>query len=170
MQLPVVGGRRHRAEPGPAWSVVVRPRRLRWISLGAAVFILGINLFSGVTLSGTTSNGGQLFSTDRWAVAGIGAVFAALALLPWRFLVQADATRVRVRNLVGDVSIPWDVVERVRFDRKSVWASLELSNGELVPLLAVEIFDRQEAVSAARRLRNLHADFQRATRVQDPPA
>jgi hypothetical protein len=58
----------------------------------------------------------------------------------------------------------------VRFDRKSVWASLELSNGELVPLLAVEIFDRQEAVSAVRRLRNLHADFQRAARVQDPPA
>ncbi|MEK8110499.1 hypothetical protein NKG94_51585 [Micromonospora sp. M12] len=51
---------------------MLRPRRLRWISLAAAAVILGINVFAGVTLSGTTSNGGTLFPADRWAVAGIG--------------------------------------------------------------------------------------------------
>ena len=155
MSATAPDGQQRRAEPEPA-EVVVRPRRLRWISLAAAVVILGLNVFSGVTLSGTTANGGRLFPADRWAVAGIGVFFAALALVPWRLRVQADTQHIRVRNLVGDLTVRWDLVDRVRFDRKALWASLELTNGEQLSLLAVQVIDRDEAVTAVRRLRQLH--------------
>ncbi|MCZ7379803.1 PH domain-containing protein [Micromonospora sp. WMMC250] len=152
--------RRVEAQPGEV--VVLRPRRLRWISLAAAAVILAINGFAGVTLSGTTSNGGALFPADRWAVAGIGVFFAALALVPWRLQVEADADHVRVRNLIGDHTVAWALVDRVRFDRTALWASLELTNGEPLPLFAVQFIDGDEAVKAVRRLRQLHA----ASRVQ----
>lgn len=120
-----------------AEEVTVRPRRIRQVSIGAAVVILAINVSAGLTLIGTTSNGGRLFPADRLAVIGVGAFFTALALLPWRLHVCADVERLRVRNLLGDVTVPWRVVERVRFDRKALWASLDLINGDVVPLLSV---------------------------------
>lgn len=150
-------GHQRRAEAQLGEVVVLRPRRLRWISLAAAAVILGINAFAGVTLSGTTSNGGTLFPADRWAVAGIGLFFAALALVPWRLRVEADSDRVRVRNLLGDHTVAWTLVDRVRFDRTALWASLELANGEPLPLFAVQVIDGDEAVTAVRRLRQLHA-------------
>ncbi|MFI7068901.1 PH domain-containing protein [Micromonospora sediminicola] len=156
MQATTPGGQQWGAAPELA-QVVVRPRRLRWISLAAAAVILGINVFSAVTLSGTTSNGGTLFPADRWAVAGVGVFFAALALVPWRLRVQADTRHVRVRSFFGDHTIPWELVDRVRFDRKALWASLELTSGEPLPLLAVQVIDRDEAVTAVQRLRRLHA-------------
>ncbi|WP_238161397.1 PH domain-containing protein [Micromonospora endolithica] len=131
---------------------------MRWISAAAAVVVLGFNLLSAATLSGTTSNGGQYFPTDRLAVAGIGVFFTALTLVPWRLRVHADRDGVRVRNLLGDVTVPWEMVQRVRFDRKAVWASLELTNGEVVALLAVQVFDGERSVAAVRRLRQLHTD------------
>ncbi|MCT2279087.1 MULTISPECIES: PH domain-containing protein [Micromonospora] len=140
-----------------AGDVTVRPRRIRQISLGAAAVILAINVYAGLTLSGTTSNGGKLFPADRWAVIGVGVLFTGLTLLPWRLRVQADVERVRVRNLLGDVTVPWQVVERVRFDRKAVWASLDLVNGDVVPLLSVQVIDHADAVAAVRRLRTLLA-------------
>ncbi|WP_262420775.1 PH domain-containing protein [Micromonospora aurantiaca (nom. illeg.)] len=160
-------------------EVTVRPRRIRQISIGAAAVILAINLYAGLTLSGTTSNGGRLFPADRWAVIGVGVLFTALALLPWRLRVQADRERVRVRNLVGDVTVPWEVVERVRFDRNAVWASLDLINGDVVPLLSVQVIDHEDAVAAVRRLRallaaarakNLHRVSSPAPLGQDRPA
>lgn len=146
-----------RAAPAAEWDVVVRPRRVRWISLAAAAVIMGVFVFSGLTLDGTTANGGELFPADRWAVIGVGVALGALALVPWRLRVQADAERVRVRNLLGDVTVPWQVVDRVRFDRKALWASLELANGDAVPLLAVQVIDRDEAVAAVRQLRQVHS-------------
>lgn len=166
MRTAAPGGEQRRAGSQPAEVIVVRPRRLRWISLAAAAVILGLNAFAGVTLSGTTSNGGTLFPADQWAVAGAGAVFAALALVPWRLRVEAEADHIRVRNLLGDHTIPWELVDRVRFDRKALWASLELTNGEPLPLFAVQVIDRDEAVAAVRRLRQLHA----VGRAQDPGA
>jgi hypothetical protein len=156
-----------------AEDMTVRPRRIRQISLGAAAVILAINVYAGLTLSGTTSNGGKLFPTDRWAVIGVGVFFTGLALLPWRLRVQADVERVRVRNLLGDVTVPWQVVERVRFDRKALWASLDLINGDVVPLLGAQVFDHADAVAAVRRLRTLLAaaramDADRASSAPSP--
>lgn len=171
MRVRVASRQRWRQiQPGPGWTVVVRPRRLRWISLAVALLIIGLNLYSGLTLGGTTSNGGRFFPADRLAVAGVGAVFAAAVLLPWRLRVQANATHVRVRNLIGDITLPWEVVDGVRFDRKAAWASLELSNDELVPVLAVQVLDRQEAVAAVRRLRAVLAESQRTGAVPGPSA
>ncbi|MEK8110500.1 PH domain-containing protein [Micromonospora sp. M12] len=59
--------------------------------------------------------------------------FAALALVPWRLRVEADADHVRVRNVLGDHTVAWALVDRVRFDRTALWASLELANGEPLP-------------------------------------
>ncbi|WP_435585961.1 PH domain-containing protein [Micromonospora aurantiaca (nom. illeg.)] len=143
------------AETTASVPVVVRPRRIRQVSLASAIVILGLNVYAAVTLSGTTSTGGKLFPADKWAVAGVGLSFAALALRPWRLRVQADTRHIRVRNLIGDVIVPWELVDRVRFNRGALWASLELTNGELLPVLAVQVIDTDEAVTAVRALRRL---------------
>ncbi|MGJ3224841.1 PH domain-containing protein [Micromonospora aurantiaca (nom. illeg.)] len=152
MRTPAVPGRDH-----PVRQVTARPRRIRQVSAAAALVVLAVGVYSGLTLSGTTSNGGRLFPADRWAVVGVGAMLAALTLLPWRLRVHADVNQVRVCNLLGDVVVPWNLVERVRFDRKAAWASLDLINGDAVPLLGVQVFDREEAVAAVRALRTLHS-------------
>lgn len=70
--------------------------------------------------------------------------------------VEADGRGVRVRNLIGWSEVPWEVVRGVRFDRGAPWASLELHDDELLPVLALQAVDKDHAVDGVRALRRLH--------------
>jgi hypothetical protein len=64
---------------------------------------------------------------------------------------------VRVRNVFLRHELPWTAVRSVRFDRHSPWASLLLTNGDEISLLAVQAADKEHAVSAVDGLRALLA-------------
>jgi hypothetical protein len=115
----------------------------------------------GTALTGPTGDGYGAFQRgDQFAMIGLGLLGAFVILLFTRPRVEADAHGVRVRNVIGSYDLPWDVVRAVRFDRGSAWASLELPDDELVPVLALQVVDRERAVAGVLALRALHARHQ----------
>lgn len=111
---------------------------------------------SGLTLSGTTAQGGRLFALDSWALVGVGLLLGLVALTPLRIRVVATMNGIRVHNLVGSVAVPWAAVRSVRYARGAPCASLELTTGDLVAVLAVQFTDGHRAVEAIRALRAVH--------------
>lgn len=115
----------------------------------------------GTALSGPTGGGRGAFQRgDQLAMIGLGLLGAFLILLFTRPRVEADTHGIRVRNVIGSYDLPWELVRAVRFDRGSAWASLELPDDELVPVLALQVVDKERAVAGVRALRALHARHQ----------
>ena len=147
-----------------------RPRRATlacWIAAGLVVAV-SVLLASG--LHGQVTAGGGTFQTaDQVAMIGLG-VLAGLGILIFtRPRVEADAAGIRFRNLVGSYDLPWAVVRAVRFGRGTPWLMLDLEDDDVVAVMAVQAADKQYAVDAVRRLRELHAAH-RAGGEPDPPA
>ncbi|WP_229398511.1 PH domain-containing protein [Micromonospora okii] len=137
--------------------VTLRPRRIRLVCWVSAVVVLVVFSLIATSLTGGTGNGYGTFQRgDQAAMIGLG-VFAALAILLFtRPRVEADALGVRVRNLLGAHELPWEVVRGVRFDRGAPWASLELHDDDLLPMMALQAADKEFAVDGVRALRRLH--------------
>ncbi len=96
-------------------------------------------------------------SADQIAMAGIGLLLGAGIVFLGRSKVQADTRGIRVQNIVGGHELPWALVEAVRFERRSPWASLRLVTGEEISLLAVQAVDGERAADAIDGLRALLA-------------
>jgi Protein of unknown function (DUF2581). len=144
--------------------VRVRPHRIRVVCWIAAPVLVVTFVLLAVGLHGSTGAGQATFQRgDQLAMAGLGVLGAAAVLLFTRPLVEADARGIRVRNVVGGYELPWDVVRGIRFDRGSAWASVELDDDELLPILALQVVDRERAVDGVRALRTLHAAHHRTS-------
>lgn len=147
-----------------------RPRRIRVVGWFAAAVVLLTSLALSAALSGPINDGPATFGlADRIALAGLGVLGAAAALLLTRPMVEADADGVRVRNIVGGYRLPWEVVRAVRYERGASWATLELRDDDVLAVLAVQAVDKQRAVAAVRALRARHAAHQRGTEAPEPP-
>lgn len=137
--------------------VTVRPRRIRLVCWVSAATLLVVFSLVATSLTGGTGNGYGTFQRgDQLAMIGLG-VFGALGILLFtRPRVVADARGVRVRNVIGSHELPWEVVRGVRFDRGAPWASLELYDDDLLPMVALQAADKERAVEGVRALRRLH--------------
>lgn len=98
---------------------------------------------------------------DRLGLVGLGLIGAGALLWLTRARVVADRSGVRVRNLLGEVALSWELVREVRFEPGASWATLELHDDEVMGVLAVQAVDKERAVVAVRALRALHAAAQR---------
>ncbi len=135
----------------------LKPRRIRVVCWSAAIALLVVFGLVATSLSGPTGDGyGSFQRGDQIAMIGLG-VFGALGFLMFtRPRVEADARGVRVRNVVSSYELPWEVVRGVRFDRGAPWASLELHDDDLLPMIALQAADKELAVEGVRALRRLH--------------
>lgn len=141
--------------------VRLRPQRARVVCWICAVAVLVVFTLVGTALSGSTGEGTAVFQRgDQLAMIGLGVLAAAGILLFTRPRVEADGQGIRVRNVLGGYHLPWDVVRAVRFDRGAAWASLELLDDDLLPMIAVQVVDKEYAVAGVRALRALHAAHQ----------
>ena len=136
--------------------------RLALALAGAVVVAVMVVVAAG--LKETTNTVVTYRTSDQFAIVGLGLVIAAGLVFLGRSRVDADATGVRVRNVVVHHELPWQAVRAVRFERKSAWASLLLENGDEVSLLAVQAVDKEHAVRAVEGLRALRT----AARASDP--
>lgn len=138
--------------------VRIRPHRTRVASwIGATVCVLAAVALSAA-LSGPITGGPELFGpADRIATVGLGLIGALAVLALGRPLVEADGDRIRVRNILGSVELPWGVVREIRFEHGASCASLELQDDDVVTVQAVQAVDKKRAVAAIRALRELHA-------------
>lgn len=134
----------------------VRPRRSIWVAVVAAVILLAVFITVGALLR--RSDTGVYFQlADQIAMGVIGALLAAASLLFARPRLRADADGVHVRNVIGSHRLPWALVQRVSFPDGSPWARIDLPDDEYVPVMAIQAVDRERAVVAIRKLRELHA-------------
>ena len=146
--------------------IVVRPRKLTRVCVALAVVVL---IFFAVLSYAVGSIGsadptrpvqpgtGQITFRlgDQLGLFGIGALVALGLLAFTRARVEADADGITIRNVLGDKTLPWQVVRAVRLDEGSPWASLDLHDDDTVALLAVQANDGDAAVDAVLGLRRL---------------
>ena len=145
--------------PAPVRAV---PRRLRLVcALGAAVVVAAMTVV-GLLLPSSSTGVVQFGWADQVALIGIGVCLGLGILTFGRSRVDADATGVRVRNVFVRHDLPWAAVRSVRFDRHSSWASLLLTNGDELSLLAVQAADKEHTVRAVEGLRALLAEARAA--------
>jgi hypothetical protein len=130
--------------------------------VGGVVF--GALLVVALTLPSNSVGVVEFGVVDQIAIGGLGLILGGAIAWLGRSRVDADAERVRFRNVLLTHELPWQAVRAVRFDRKSSWASLLLENGDELSVLAVQAVDREYAVRAVEGLRALHA----AARAKDP--
>jgi PH (Pleckstrin Homology) domain-containing protein len=139
-------------------TVEYRPKRIRWVAGAAALGV--VILFTGVSfgLHGSTGfdDSGTFQRGDQTAMIGLGVLIALGILAFTRPRVRADAAGIKIRNVVGGYDLPWSVVRKVRFDRSSPWATLELLDDETVSVHALQATDKEYAVDGVRALRALH--------------
>jgi Bacterial PH domain len=150
--------------------VRVRPRRARIVAWVLATAVLVVFTLVATGLRGPTGEGAATFQRgDQFAMVGLGVLLALGILRFTRLRVDADAQGIRVRNLIGAYDLPWEVVRAVRFNRGTPWATLELHDEELVPMMALQAADKQHAVDGVKALRALLADAQ-TPQTQTPQA
>lgn len=151
--------------------VRLRPYRIRLICWISAVVLVVVFSLVATSLHGSTGEGGATFQRgDQFAMVGLGLLGALAILMFTRPRVEADGRGVRVRNLVGSYEVPWELVRSVRFGRGSPWASLELQDDDMLPMLALQAADKERAVAGVRALRELHAAHQARPAAPAPPA
>jgi hypothetical protein len=142
--------------------VDVRPVRLRRVARVTAAVVVAVFVVVAVALGGAGEGPvrpGQLrFGlADQLAMAGLGLLAAGVVLLFARPRVTADASGVTVRNVIGETTLPWQVVLAVRLDDGEPWAQLDLADDDQVSVMAVQAHDGQYAVDAVLALRRLLA-------------
>lgn len=138
--------------------LVIRPRKVRWAALVAAVIFV-VAMVTAAVLLRTIPTGVYFRLADQIALVILGLLFAAGALLFTRPRVRADADGIEVRNLVLTKRFPWQVVAGVSFPDGAAWARLELPDDEYVSVMAIQAVDGEHAVAAIRELRAVHAQY-----------
>jgi len=136
----------------------VRPRRVTWVAVVLAVVLVAVFVAVGVLLR-RSETGVSFQLADQIAMAMIGVLLAATALLFARPRLRAGPDGVHVRNVIGSHRLPWALVQRVSFPDGSPWARIDLPDDEYVPVMAIQAVDGQRAVHAIRALRELHSRY-----------
>lgn len=148
--------------PAPVSAV---PRRMRLICAVIAGMVVAFMVGAGLVLKHSSVGVVSFHTSDQVAIILIGLILGAGILALSRPRVDADLAGVRVRNILATHSLTWDMVRSVRFERSSAWATLLLTSGEELAVLAVQASDGEHAVAAVEGLRALVA----ATRPPEQP-
>jgi hypothetical protein len=144
----------------PDWDVQIKPHLTPYFAYGAAAIIVVLHVTVGALLKiGST---GVLFRTsDQVAIALLGVVIAGAVLMFARPRLRIGAAGVSVRNLFGYKLIPWPDVVDVSFPRGARWARVDLPDDEYIPVMAIQAVDKERAVDAMDRVRELLDRYRR---------
>lgn len=139
-------------------TVLARGQKAQRVAYIASAAIIVVFVAVAFTLRGRTESGKSYFHVeDQIAMILLGLVCAVAVLWFTRPRIIADRSGVRVRNLLGWVEVPWEIVSAVRFDRGSPWVAIDLMDDDVISVMAVQAADKDYAVAAVRGLRALLA-------------
>jgi hypothetical protein len=140
-------------------ALAASAQKARKIAYGAAAVVVVLFTAISFSLHGKTDSGKSVFHTeDQVAMIILGVLAAGAILLFTRPRIIADASGLRIRNLLGWVEVPWDLVAAIRYDRGTPWAQVELTNDDMIAIMAVQAADKDYAVQAVRTLRRMLAE------------
>ena len=136
------------------WDLEIQPHLTPYFAYGAAVLIIAAHVSVGALLK--ISSTGVIFQTaDQVAIALLGFVIAGVVLLFARPRLRVGAAGMAVRNLLTYRVIPWSDIVGVSFPSGARWARVDLPDDEYVPILAIQAVDKERAVDAMDRVREL---------------
>jgi hypothetical protein len=136
------------------WELQVRPHLTPYFAYGGAVVILAAHVVIGVMLKASST--GVVFQTaDQVAMVGLGVVIAGAVLLFARPRLRAGKSGLAVRNMLGEKVIAWPDVVDVSFPAGARWARVDLADDEYIPLMAIQAVDKERAVAAMDKVREL---------------
>jgi hypothetical protein len=136
------------------WDVELRPHRTPLFIYAAAFLIAAAHIVVGLLLK-IKSSGVIFHTSDQVAIALLGLVVAGVVLLFARPRLRVGPAGLSVRNLLGYRLIPWSEVVGVSFPAGSRWARIDLPDDEYVPLMAIQVADKERAVDAMDTVRSL---------------
>lgn len=140
------------------WDLEVRPHLTPYFAYGAAFVIAAAHIAVGALLKIKSS--GVFFQTaDQVAMGLLGLIIACAVLLFARPRLKVGAQGIAVRNLLTYKLIPWSEVVGVSFPLGARWARVDLPDDEYVPLMAIQAVDKERAVDAMDRVRELVARY-----------
>lgn len=134
-----------------------RPVRLARVCWGVAALVMVVFVAVAIGLGAATTGGAAFRLGDQIAMVVMGGLIATAVLGFTRPRVHADLDGVRIRNVLGEKLIPWQVVRAVRLDDGAPWASLDLHDDDTIALFAVQANDGDRAVEAVLGMRALLA-------------
>jgi hypothetical protein len=144
------------------WDLQVRPHLTPYFAYGAAILILAAHVVVGVLLKARST--GVVFQTaDQFAIGGFGVVVAGAVLLFARPRLRVGKNGLAVRNMLGEKLIAWHDVVGVSFPTGARWARVDLPDDEYVPLMAIQSVDKERAVAAMDRVRELVSRYRPAS-------
>ncbi|MDG3011239.1 PH domain-containing protein [Rhodococcus sp. D2-41] len=139
------------------WELVVRPRKVTRYATGVALVLVVTFVVVGVMLRSTT---GVYFKvSDQISMVLLGLILAAAVMLLARPRLRVGASGVAVRNIIGERHIDWDLVLVMTLPEGATWARIEIPDDEFVPVMAIQVSDREYAVDAVRTFRSLQAKY-----------
>ncbi|HOB49616.1 MAG TPA: PH domain-containing protein [Mycobacterium sp.] len=135
------------------WDVSLRPRLVPMLARITAAVIVVAGVV--VAIFNDRASGAYLRPVDQVAMACIACILAGGVLLLTRPRLKVGPAGLAVRNVVEYRMIPWREVVDVSFPPGKRWARVDLDYGEYVPVLAIQVTDRQHAVEAMDTVRSL---------------
>jgi hypothetical protein len=135
------------------WDITLRPRLIPLLAriTAAVIAVAGVV----VAVLNNRASGAYLRPVDQVAMAAIAFMLAGAALLLTRPRLKVGPAGLAVRNVVDYRMIPWREVVDVSFPPGKRWARVDLDYEEYVPVLAIQVMDRQRAVEAMDTVRSL---------------
>lgn len=153
-------------DPSDDWDMEVKSRKTARYAIVAAVLLVVAHSTVAVLLR--VSPTGVYFRTaDQLAMAGIGVLLAALALLLTRPRVRVGPAGVAVRNVFSERLIEWDLVRGLSFPDGAMWARVDIPDDEFINVMAIQSNDRDHAVAAVRQFRALERKYGPEVAEQD---
>jgi hypothetical protein len=132
-----------------------RPHRARVSALTIAGVQFALLAVIAVILPSTGPVGFRWY--DRLGVVAVGAAVAWF-LSRFALLDAVPSERgLRVRNLFVVTEVEWAQIVSVRFGGGGPWVTLDLSDGDTLPVMAIQRADGDAGVAAANRLATLVA-------------
>lgn len=140
------------------WDLEVRPHLTPYFAYAAAFVIAAAHIAVGFLLK--IGSSGVIFQTsDQVAIGLLGVIIGCVVLLFARPRLRVGPSGIAVRNLLTYRLIPWSEVVDVSFQDGARWARVDLPDDEYVPAMAIQAVDKQRAVDAMDRVRELVARY-----------
>ena len=141
------------------WKLTVKSRFLRRVALAWVVLVMAVHIFMAAVVD-VEFTGVAITGIDKFAFVGVGII---ISIVSWVCLtrprVRANEDGVEVANIIGTRFYPWLVIYGLSFPKGSRMARLELPDFEYVPLWAIQAGDKEQALDAVAKFRELEAQY-----------
>jgi hypothetical protein len=132
-----------------------RPFRARRVAIGFAVAQAVVLLALAVLSPGNGPIPWQWY--DRLGLVLLAVVIAYVLLLFARLRATPGPDGLVVRNVVHVTRLEWPQIVAVRFGGGDPWVTLDLDDGDVLAVMAIQRADGERGVAEARRLATLVA-------------